>query len=235
MKLIDYFLPLVLVAGTFFQAKAQADPLPNVMQHFDASFGMFVVNKKPIVVSALSFVRTHGVLKSRKLRLGYGLRFSNFASSGLTYITAPYKLTKDALYDTLVVAKSMSFALNANLHAEYIIIPKLKVGFNIDVVGVGFGGKTNATFISSDNNGSFPTAVEAKPTTLNALLIGDNDWGQLLSEFYIGFSPAERFWIRGGFGFTFNEYSTTEKLVNDNARFRYKAPVPFLSLSYNPF
>ena len=125
MKATQILMLLLLLASTYTPGKAQdATPLPNVLQHFDASFGFFVFDSHPVAVSALSFMRTHGVLKSRKLRLGYGLRFSNYFAKGLSYTTAPYRLTKDMLIDTLVVDRSMSFALNANLHLAYIIIPK---------------------------------------------------------------------------------------------------------------
>ncbi len=218
-------------------AQAQDDyEIGAVSQNFDFAFGVGFTGSKPIYATSLAFNRNHGVLKSKRLRLGYGLRLLNFASSDLLYITAPARLTGDAAtIDTLVVKSPLSFSANAHIHIEYLIIDRLKVGFNIDVVGIGFGAKSSTIFTSSDNTGQFPLNPEAKPYLLNLLLIGDRDLGQLGSEFYLGFAISPRFWLRGGLGFIFNEYQTTQKLTQDNDRFRHKALVPFLALSYNPF
>jgi hypothetical protein len=182
----------------------------------------------------LSIYRTHGLLKSKKLRLGYGIRFSRFAGSNLTYITAPADLTaNENTIDSLLVPNSSTLGLSAAIHIEYLLSSKFKVGFNIDAIGLGFGSETDSRFISSENNGSFNEQQKARPTQTNVLLVGDNDIGQLKSELFVAYSLSPRFSVRGGVDMTFSEYTTGIKLTNANDRFRFKAQMVFLGFSFN--
>jgi hypothetical protein len=235
MKIFFFSFLLLLIS---YQSNAQAQ-IPKTIENFDMAFAIGAKNSTPLFSGAFSFNRTHGLLKSKKLRLGYGLRFIGFGSSGnVDYITAPYRLTKDPdKIDTLVVNKPTTLSLNASLHIEYIIIPRLKIGFNIDAVGIGFGQiRKDNNFISSNNSGQFEMTPFARPTTLNALLIGDRDWGQLGSEFFASFAIIpNKLWLRTGMNFTFSEYTTEQRLTDDNNRFRNKSLMGFLAISYAPF
>jgi hypothetical protein len=229
-----FILSLSLLS--FIQSKAQENKIPKMIPLLDASYGMGISNSNPTYAAAFTFYNTHGLLKSKKLRLGYGLRFLGFGSSELNYITAPAKLTSDPLkIDSLVVKNPFTLSSNISFHIEYIIIPKLKVGFNIDVAGIGFGSKRNTEFISSDNLSNTALLPTAKPTTLNLLLIGDRDFGQLGSEFFAAYALNKNFWLRAGMNYTFSEYTTNVPLNYDNDRFRFKAVNIFLGVSYNPF
>lgn len=224
------FLAICLLAMPKLQS--QENEIPKTIQAFDIAVGV----GDGIYSGALSWNRTHGLLKSKKLRLGYGLRLSGFGGSNVNYTTAPAKLAADdATVDTLIVNSPLSMGLSASIHIEYFFTSKLRVGFNIDAIGVGFGSESNTTFISSENTGQFPTAPKAKPTSLNALLIGDNDIGQLKSEFYVAYNLNPKLAIRGGFDMTFSEYTSNVKLTQDNDRFRNKAMMVFLGVSFNPF
>ncbi len=213
--------------------------IPKTIENFDLSFGLGMHNSNPLFSGSLSFNRTHGLLKSRKLRLGYGIRYTAFGSAAdVYYSSAPYRITKDPdKVDSLIIRKPLSMSLNASVHIEYIIIPRLKVGFDIDAIGIGFGSlKKDNNFISSNNNGQFEMTPFAKPTVLNALLLGDRDWGQLGSEFYAAFAIIpDKLWVRAGMNFTFSEYTTKITLTEDNSRFRNKALLGFLAFSFSPF
>lgn len=230
MKKLLFFGFLTLI---FINGKAQQNPIPSKLAAFDLALGV----GSSVSSGALSFNQTHGLLASKKLRLGYGLRLSAFSGSELTYITAPAKLTKEpATVDTFNIKSPLSMGLSATLHIEYLLSQKLRVGFNIDIVGLGFGSSQNGDFISSENIASkYPNTVPSKPTAFNLLLIGDNDIGQLKSEFYLGYSLSERFMIRSGLDMTFSEYRTEQKLTQENDRFRYKAMLFFAAVSFSPF
>lgn len=235
-RAIKLFPILIFIFLFNIQSQAQDDALPSLIKSFSGTFGMSMAESSPLFVSSLSYEQTHGLLKSKKLRLGYGLRFGAFLrSNDLTYITAPYRLTKENMIDTLVISNPQNFSLNAALHIEYIFVPKFKAGFNIDVVGLSFGGEKDATYLYSENDGNYPTSTTARPTTLSALLVGDNDWGQLFSEFYVGYAPTEKLWIKLGANMTFSEYTTALSLNNDNKRFRHKGQFLFIGVSYSPF
>jgi hypothetical protein len=183
--------------------------------------------------TALGFNRTHGLLKSHKLRIGYGVRLSSLFGQNLNYTSAPPELSLEpTLVDTLLVASPITLGLNANIHLGYFITPKFQVGFNIDVIGLGFGATNRSTFISSDNNGQFAARQTARPTSMNVLLVGDKDIGQLKSEFVLAYRIKDQFLVRAGADFTFSEYTTLNELTNTNDRFRHKAMMGFVGISY---
>lgn len=220
----------VFVLSTF--GYSQNDEAPKTVSHFDAMIGA----GENVFTGGLSWNRTHGILESKKLRLGYGLRFSGISGSNLYYSTAPANLTSEPEnIDSVLVGNPLNLALNAAIYLEYLISPKIKLGFNIDAIGVGFGQNQNTTYVSHKNSGKYPTNVDANPNVFNALLVGDNDLGYLKSEFYVGYALNEKMWIRGGMDMTFAEYTTTQKLSNDNDRFRAKPVMFFLGFSFNPF
>lgn len=231
-------MSLGLFMALFMAPKAwsQAEELPKVYNNLDLAIGAGSASESTLYFSALSFQREHALLKNRRLLLGYGLRFSAFgASDQLLYTTAPYKLTKDDLIDSMLVDQPFSAALAASLHVGYLITPKLKAGFNIDALGFGFGKETTGIFTSSDNNGQYAMSQTGRPTTPSVLLIGDNDIGQLVSEFYVAYDINEKMGIRGGLNMTFVEFQSDEKLTEDNDRFRHKAILGFLAFYYRPF
>jgi len=230
-------LKFYLFIGAFFLAvtcvQAQGPTLPKKESNIDLALGM---GENSSFSYALSWNTTYGLFSSNKFRLGYGVRFSGFTGSDLNYITAPANLTgDDATIDTLLVNSAHTMGLSALINLQYQFSPKFKLGFNIDAVGLGFGGSTNGQFISSANNGQYPETVEASPTSLNLLLGGDNDIGQLKSEFYVAYALSEKTWLRGGMDMTFSEYTTSRELTNSNDRFRSKPVLIFLAVSYNPF
>jgi hypothetical protein len=215
---------IVLLFPIFTQAQ-----IPSTFLAADLSLGA----GSGLFSGAIGAYRTHGLFASQKLRLGYGLRLAGLGGSDLRYVSAPPELSQDASKrDTLMVASALTMGLNAAIYAEYQFNAKFKVGFNIDALGLGFGSKSKTKFISSEI-GSLPAEPQAKPTSANLLLIGDNDIGHLRSEFYVGYAASEKIWLRGGLDMTFSEYTTTQKLTRDNDRFRHKAMAFFVALSYS--
>lgn len=216
----------------FIVAKAQTDDIPRTSSYFDVALGV----GDGIYSGAVSWNRTHGISRSNKLRLGYGVRFSSFGGSDLTYITAPANLTaQDGTIDTLQVASAATLALNTVINIQYQFSPRLLAGFDIDAFGFGFGPSRQATFVTTPDPGTFNENQTARPTPFNLLLGFDNDIGQIKSGFYIKYQIAEQWGIRGGMDMSFSEYTTEEKLTNDNDRFRYKAMLFFAGVSFNPF
>lgn len=232
MKTIKLSLMAIALFASPFLSKADENPVPKTSQTFDLALGA----GSGMMAGALSWNRTHGIFAANKFRLGYGLRFSGMSGSNQFFSTAPASLTSSPeKIDSISIASPMNLALNASIHIEYMFTPKLRLGFNIDAIGIGFGSKSNVDYISRNNDGSFPNTLEAKPNTLNALLVGDNDLGYLKSEFYVGYAISSKLSLRGGMDMTFGEYTTNQKLANDNNRFRIKPVMFFLGVSFNPF
>ena len=225
------FLTAFFLAVTCVQAQTTTPPKKE--SNIDLALGM---GENSSFSYALSWNTSYGMFSSNKFRLGYGLRFSGFTGTDLNYITAPADLTgDDATIDTLLVTSPHTMGLSALINLQYQFSSKFKLGFNIDVIGLGFGSSNDAAFISSENTGQYPQSLEASPSSFNLLLVGDNDLGQLKSEFYIAYAVSEKTWLRGGMDMTFSEYTTAQELTHANDRFRAKPVMVFLAISYNPF
>jgi hypothetical protein len=195
---------------------------------------------------AVSYSQLYG----KKFKYGLGLRFTSYIAGQTDLITAPAKLTagKESFaaflepkkittqLDTLRLTNAQSNSLNLVIHLQYSIRPNIEVGFNIDAVGLSFGGKQSGTFIAKQtdaqgkiNNNKIQTG---SPTALNLLLVSDSDIGSLNSELYGRYWLNDKIGIRAGLGFQFVEYTTTQKLAFDNDRFRSKILQPMIAISY---
>ena len=222
------------VIGVFIFALSafflQAQEIPSRVSSLNVTLG----GGAESFTGSLAWSKTYGLGSSKRFHVGYGVRFSGFSGSNQTYITAPASLTGDeATIDSLVLENPVNLGLNLAIYLEYYLHPKFSLGFNIDAIGYSFGNSQTGAFQSSDNNAQFPTSVEASPTAFNLLLVGDNDLGYLKSEMFVRYALNEKWSLRGGFDFTFSEYTTDIELLNENARFRYKAGMFFLGASYN--
>lgn len=196
---------------------------------------------------ALSWVKFHSITKMKRFKVGYGVRFTSQVGKNLNYVTAPAELTSKTTgpqvlfsetfpqnIDTFFVSKSQNNSINITINLQYTIKEKFDIGFNIDAIGIGFGANKTGKYIAyqSNNNGS---VYSAKPTSLNALLISDNDIGMLNSEMYIRYWFNGNWAVRAGASFLFTEYTTVNKLRLDNDRWRNKSLMGLIGITYTPF
>lgn len=181
---------------------------------------------------ALSGSRHHSVIHE-KIHLGYGLRFNYHGGNDQrTYLTAPYQYTQNETWDSASFETVSTMSLNLNIHAGYAVNDKLYLGWNIDVVGLTFGPSQQADVYYLYEGVETLADVEAKPTTLNLLLVGDNDIGTLNSEFFVRYLFNDKVGARLGFSAFFSEYTLQEVASEGNDRFRNKLGFPFAAFTY---
>jgi len=197
------------------------------------------------ISTAFSYNQLYGIGKSKRFKIGWGIRMTSFFGENLDYYTAPAKLTSGEFgpqvlfvenilsnIDTLQLTKTQTNALNLDIHLQYSF-RKLDIGFNIDAIGATFGGEQSGKFIAKSTGSKFNgTQQTAKPTAFNLLLVSDNDLGSLNSELYGRYWLKENIGLRFGASFQFTEYTTTQKLTFENDRFRNKALMPFVGISF---
>ena len=178
---------------------------------------------------------------SDKFHINPGVRLSIFSGNDLDYITAPAKYTKnDDQVDTLSFATPQSAFANLYVRLGYDITEKLSISFDIDVIGVSSGSEqTDLSFKEGEalqNKTpvySMPFAIVANPTTLNLLLVGDNDIGSLNSTLNLTYNVTQRLGIDLGVGLVFTEYTINDKIGYDgNDRFRNKSMMGYVGVSY---
>ncbi len=194
---------------------------------------------------ALSYTYNWGLGKKAKFKIGTGIRLTYFAGSHKDLITAPAKLTSgekgpQVLFkeniltnlDTLHLAKVGVAYLNIPIHLQYSFSQKFELGFNIDAIGISLGSKQSGKFYAKESKSLNGTIQTGKPTPFNLLLVSDNDLGSLNSELYARYWVNDKIGIRAGLSFQFIEYTTEKKLTLDNDRFRSKALLPMIAVSY---
>jgi hypothetical protein len=197
--------------------------------------------------ATLSWSHLHGLGKNKKFRIGYGLRITSSFGGKVQFITAPAKLTSGTTgpgvifaeniptnFDTLNFSSYQINMVNAAIYLNYSFSPKLEIEFNIDAIGFSFGKGQTGEYKSSKRLLSPNTNLkqQSDPTSLNALLVSDNDIGSLNSEILFKYWFKPNWALKAGGSFIFSEYTTANKLYLNNDRFRNKAFLPMLGLVY---
>lgn len=195
-------------------------------------------------IASVAYIYNWHVGKAKRFSIGTGVRFSSYFGSNKYFITAPAKLTSGstgpfvifkenitANLDSLLFDAANTNALNITINMAYAITPKLTAGVNIDAVGFSFGKEQFARYV----NGTTVVNTTAKPTVLNALLVSDNDYGTLNSEFFASYQLSGPWSIKAGLGFLFSEYTTAtnvQQLPEPNDRFRNKVTTLAVGVRY---
>ena len=177
---------------------------------------------------------------SDKFHVNPGVRLNVFSSKNLEYITAPAEYTaNDDQVDTITHYSVQNNFANLFVRIGYDFTEKLSLSFDIDVVGVSFGGESDYKSFGPgkalQDKGPVPAnqSVVSSPTAVNVLLVGDNDLGSLNSTLSLTYNPTKKIGIDLGAGLVFTEYTTNDKIGYDgNDRFRNKNMMGYLGLSY---
>lgn len=182
---------------------------------------------------ALAWNHYLGIGESRRLKLGLGARLSSFfGSGGLAYSTAHADLIKQGRVNDLTISDARTSALNLAFVSRLRIVSRLEAGFDIDLVGTGFGPSRTGAYRSAAASLSGPQPADT--ATFNLLLGGKPDRGQLDSEFHLTWWWSNRWAVRGGFSHFLSEYRTARSLDSGADRFRHSANLGFLAVSFRP-
>ncbi len=136
------------------------------------------------ITGALSVSHQIGLFRGNRLRLGYGLRYSVIARTDLAEFTvAEASLIKQGIREPVLIDQSLNHTLNLAFYASYRVRSAVDAGFNIDVIGVGFGPGRTGDSQSSDPR--YRGSYAATPSRFDLLQGGKPDRGTLNSEFYV--------------------------------------------------
>ncbi len=224
-------------------ANAQTKHLPYFQDNNFVDLGTGA--GKNIYSGSLSWYHLHPIgKKKQRFTVGYGVRLTSVFGKNQDHITAPATLTSkeqgpQVLFsktynenlDTLTVKSLQANSVNISINLQYNLNSKFSFGANIDAVGFTFGKSVTGTYQSSISDAD-NTIQSASPTPFNLLLVSDNDYGTLNSEFYAKYNFNEKIGIRAGYEFLFTEYTTDQKLALDNDRYRAKYQMAFIAITY---
>jgi long-subunit fatty acid transport protein len=169
--------------------------------------------------------------KSKKIEVGLGGRLTSYFGTSQYFSSAPASLAaNNEDSDSLLLQSPQVNALNLAVNLGYRVSSKVGVGFNIDAVGFSFGAEKDGFYM----NGNQGQATSAKPTSVNILLVGNNDRGSLNSEFYVRYFFREKLAVKLAYQYLFTEYTTdteVQQLPEANDRFRNKASLFSLGIT----
>lgn len=222
-KIFFALLTLTIIASVFSFSFAQSNYLKRV--EVDRTVG--IAGKNFVAASAIQRIHQLAMYKNIRFGIGYGLRYSISFVRNQSFIASPNKFASD---DRLAIMRSCINTLNADLHFQ-LSWGKFDVGFNIDVVGVGFG-KAQMGVFSID--GIETSRETARPTPFNILMGPFRDIGSLHSERYIRYWLNKKLAVKLALGRLFGEYTTLRKLNLGNDRFRtiYKPIIAGISYRF---
>lgn len=239
MKHFIFLLSLV----AFFDSNAQY----KQANYFEANVA-FAKNKYDF---NLNWHHLHPISKNKKLKFGYGLRFTSFFGNGpQNYSSAPAIIAKNttgpAVLFTKVIEKNLDYVrinnptmafLNTYIILQYTFFEKLDIGFNIDVIGFGFGLKNNGVY-GNDQGFIISTPVNPSQSNFNLLLIDVNDRGSLNSELFVRYWFSKKWAAKLAVSHLFTEITTDEKvqkIPQENDRFRLVSNLVSVGVTFKPW
>ena len=182
------------------------------------------------ITGAVAVSHQIGLFRARRLRLGYGVRYSLIARTDQAEFTvARASLIQQGIREPVLIDRSRNHALNLAFYANYRVLSAVEAGFNIDVIGFGFGPARVADSRSTDPR--YQGSYTATPSSFNLLQGGKPDRGTLNSEFYVAYWFGPRAGVRAGASHEVAEYTLAVPLAFGNDRFRHSSTLAFVSFA----
>jgi hypothetical protein len=228
----NLLLILLLILPAFIYAFNEGDSTkksPNWLtknHYLDLSMGL----GENVIVNSFQWDKYFPILKNR-IKIGFGIRMNVANYNDKSFFTAPPQQGPTQIRDTLTIAKQTVYYLNLQFAFDVMLMKWWDAGMNIDLVGASWGPVAEGKYYSSAF-GSNGTTQELQPETLNAMLFGHNDFGNLNSQFYFRFWPVDNVFIKAGMGLSTFISHTNMPLNNGNTRFSAGSYMGFVSLGW---
>ncbi len=156
------------------------------------------------ITGAVAVSHQIGLFRARRLRLGYGVRYSLIARTDQAEFTvARASLIQQGIREPVLIDRSRNHALNLAFYANYRVLSAVEAGFNIDVIGFGFGPARVADSRSTDP--------------------------RYQGSYTYWFGP--RAGVRAGASHEVAEYTLAVPLAFGNDRFRHSSTLAFVSFA----
>lgn len=196
--------------------------------HLDLSMAI----GEDVMLSSFQWDKLFPIALKKRIKIGFGTRMNIANYWDKSFYTAPPQRVNNT-FDTLTMSHQTVFFFNLQFLAEIALLKWWDVGMNIDLVGVSWGARTDGNYYSSafGHTGSNQTAL---PENLNLMLFGNNDFGNLNSQFYLRFWPSDKVFIKAGMSLATFTTLTDAQLNNGNSRFHAGSYMGFVSLGWTP-
>lgn len=142
----------------------------------------------------------HRLRRWHRVQVGYGIRISVFGGESQEFREAESDVPPDQR-ERITIADPRLVAVNFFAQAQVAVLAGVAAGFNIDVIGIGFGPSLTGIPVGATTPDSTVTGQH-----FNLLQGGIRDRGSLNSEFYVAFRVLPRVVLRGGFAHAVSGY-----------------------------
>ncbi len=240
-------------------AHAQTPVSTRLTSGLDLGFGY----KTNTYAPSATYYQLLNIGEKKLFSVGYTVRFASLYIDNQNFYTAPARLTRGGTgfyaltaplkyqnLDTLRMDYASNTSLNLGIRAQ-VNLGRVEIGASADLLGFVFGRTRTGRVISSTGGiqlskqgGGDSTLVpfrgeaQFQPTRargFNVRLLGDNDMGTLATEVFGRVRINQRVGVKVGY-----QWITTETrlgvvdAVSKNDRFRYRAGLAYVALSF-PF
>lgn len=207
---------------------------------------------------SLAYYQLINIGEQKLFSVGWTVRLGAFYGDNLNYYTAPARLTRgktgfNALNAPLIITNIDTIrydyvtmtSLNFGIRAQ-VNLGRVEIGASADLVGLTLGKSRTGRYKSSNGQFMNDTALvyfqgpytfqRARPSRLNVRLLGDNDLGTLSMEVYARVHISQRIGVKLGYQWLTTETIVTNRdIIADNNRFRNRAGMPYLALTFPIF
>jgi hypothetical protein len=197
--------------------------------YLDLSWGL----GENTTIGSIQWDKLFPIALKKRIKIGFGARMNVINYWSKDFFTAPPQRVEGAGFDTLRMEHQTTYFFNLQFLAEVALTKWWDVGMNIDLVGASWGPKTSALYYSY-STGDEASAQTVVPETLNLMLFGKNDFGNLNSQFYFRFWPSSNVALKAGMSLATLTNLSEVPLNNGNSRFHAGSYMGFLSLCWTP-
>ncbi|GAB3498112.1 hypothetical protein GCM10027341_19200 [Spirosoma knui] len=245
------YVLITLLTLFSLQTFAQSPVAARLSSGFDLGMGYSTNNYNP----SIAYYQLLNVGERKLFSIGWTARLGAFYGDNINYYTAPARLTRgktgfnalsapllvnniDTVRYDYVTMTSFNVGVRAQLNLGIV-----EIGASADVLGLTLGKSRIGRYRSSTGAFQVDSATtrpfrgedvfqKARPSTLNARLLGDNDIGTLSTEVYARVRISQRFAIKGGYQWLTSETTVSNRdVVADNNRFRNRAGLAYLAIT----
>jgi len=238
----------VLVFFLFYSAAFSQSP---VSTRLSAGVDLGAAFDTKILSPSLTYYQLLHVDQRKVFQIGWTFKFQTFYNQNSTdYYTAPARFSRGeaglgslsravipANLDTLTMPRTTLTSGNFGLRVQVRLGP-VELGASADILGIGVGRGRYGLYRASQSADSLNlhrSDQYAQPQRLNMRLLGDNNRGFLTTEMYARLNFHRRVAAKIGYQWLTAEYRTTNKLVDDNRRFRHRYAMPYVALTFPIF
>ncbi|QJD80264.1 hypothetical protein [Spirosoma rhododendri] len=244
------FLLAVCLLGTV-TSFAQSPVSARLSSGYDLGMGYSTNRYNP----SIQYYQLLNIGERKLVSLGWNFRLGAFYGDNIDCYTAPARLTREktgfsalgaplvpANIDTLrfdfVSMTSASIGVRAQIN-----LGRVELGASADLVGLTLGrtrtgrvtSSTGRYRVDSTTTSPFTGAnadQSARPSRLNARLLGDNNLGTLSTDVYARIRVSQRVGIKVGYQWLTSEVRMSNRdVIADNDRFRNRSGLAYLAVT----